>query len=64
MKATLKYDLPDEKEEFDIAVKSREYYCQLWEIDQHLRSLLKHGDPEAQSTRQLAENIRNMIEIY
>lgn len=64
MKATLKYDLPDEQEEFEIAIKSRDYYNQLWEIDQHLRSLLKHGDPEAQSTRRLAENIRNMIEIY
>ena len=64
MKATLEFDLPDEKEEFEIAVKSRDYYSQLWDIDQHLRSLLKHGDPEAQSTRELAENIRNMIEVY
>ena len=64
MKATLTFDLPDEKEEFEIAVKSRDYYSQLWDIDQHLRSLLKHGDPEAQSTRELAERIRNMIEVY
>tara|TARA_R100001460_G_scaffold18391_3_gene38991 strand:- start:468 stop:662 length:195 start_codon:yes stop_codon:yes gene_type:complete len=64
MKATLKYDLPDEQEEFDIAVKSRDYYNQLWEIDEYLRGLLKHGDREAQSTRQLAENIRERIEIY
>ena len=64
MKATLEFDLPDEKEEFEIAVKSRDYYSQLWDIDQHLRSLLKHGDPEAESTTQLAERIRNMIEVY
>tara|TARA_R110000823_G_scaffold87888_3_gene195836 strand:- start:49 stop:243 length:195 start_codon:yes stop_codon:yes gene_type:complete len=64
MKATLEFDLPDEKEEFEIAVKSRDYYSQLWDIDQHLRSLLKHGDPEAQSPRQLAERIRGMIEVY
>ena len=63
MKAILEYDLPDEREEFEIAVKSRDYFCQLWDIDQHLRSLLKHGDPEAISTEQLAQNIRNMIEV-
>jgi hypothetical protein len=63
MKAILEYDLPDEQEEFEIAIKSRDYFCQLWKIDQHLRSILKHGDPEAQSTRELAENIRNMIEV-
>ena len=51
MKATLEFDLPDEKEEFDITCKSVDYFRQLWDIDQHLRSLLKHGDPEAQSPR-------------
>ena len=64
MKATLTFDLPDEKEEFDITCKAVDYYRQLWDIDQHLRSLLKHGDPEAQSPRQLAERIRGMIEVY
>mgnify|MGYP005990097375 CR=1 FL=1 len=64
MKATLQFNLPEEKEEFDMTNKAVDYYSQLHEIDNYLRSLLKHGDPEAQSTRQLAENIRNMIEIY
>jgi len=64
MKATLEFDLPDEKEEYEITSKASDYFHQLWEIDQHLRSLLKHGDPEAQSTRQLAERIRSMIEVY
>ena len=63
MKATLQFNLPEEKEEFDMTNKAVDYYSQLHEIDNYLRSLLKHGDPEAQSTRQLAENIRNMIEI-
>jgi hypothetical protein len=64
MKATLEFNLPEEKEEFDMTNKAVDYYSQLHEIDNYLRRLLKHGDPEAQSTRKLAENIRNMIEIY
>jgi len=64
MKATLEFTLPEEREEFEMTNKAVDYYSQLHEIDNYLRSLLKHGDPEAQSTRRLAENIRNMIEIY
>ena len=64
MKATLEFNLPEEREEFEMTNKAVDYYSQLHEIDEYLRGILKHGDPEAQSTRQLAENIRNMIEIY
>jgi len=64
MKATLEFNLPEEREEFEMTNKAVDYYSQLHEIDEYLRSLLKHGDPEAQSSRTLAERIRNMIEIY
>ena len=64
MKATLEFSLPEEREEFEMTNKAGDYYSQLHEIDNYLRSLLKHGDPEAQSPRTLAVRIRNMIEIY
>ena len=32
----------------------------LWEIDQHLRGIIKHGDPD-RFRRELAEEIRGMI---
>jgi len=60
VKILLRFDLPDEQAEFDAARLGRTALLALWEIDQHCRSLLKHGDP-SDETRSLAEAIRGMI---
>ena len=60
MKATLKFNLPEDQAEFDAARLGREALSTLWDIDQHCRGLLKHGEPE-ESERRLAETIRSMI---
>jgi hypothetical protein len=60
MKAVLKFTLPDEQPEFDAARLGRPALATLWEIDQHCRALVKHGDP-SEETRALAEAIRGMI---
>jgi hypothetical protein len=60
MRATLTYSLPDEQGEYDAARLGRQALSALWEIDQRLRSLVKHGEPTAEQ-RQLAEEIREMI---
>jgi hypothetical protein len=58
--AILKFTLPDEQAEFDAARLGSEALAALWDIDQHCRSLLKHGTPTAEE-RRLAEQIREMI---
>jgi glutamate-1-semialdehyde aminotransferase len=58
--ATLKFQLPEEEGDFKSAIQGREAKTILWEIDQRLRSLLKHGEPNEQEAR-LAEEIREMI---
>jgi hypothetical protein len=60
MIATLSYTLPDEQGEYDAARLGRQALATLWEIDQHCRSLIKHGEP-SDETRRLAEEIRAMI---
>jgi len=60
MRATLAFTLPDEQAEFDAARLGRRALATLWEIDQGLRSLVKHGEP-SDETRRLAEEIRAMI---
>jgi hypothetical protein len=60
MKATLTYTLPDEQAAYDAARLGREALATLWEIDQHCRSLLKHGEPTSEE-QALAEQIRAMI---
>lgn len=58
--ATLKFILPDEEHEFRTAQQGQAAKSALWEIDQHCRSLLKHGEPTDEEAR-LAEEIRSMI---
>ena len=57
---TLRYRLPDEQAEYDAARLGSEAMQVLWQIDQHCRSLCKHGTPTAEE-RRLAEQIRAMI---
>jgi hypothetical protein len=56
----IRYRLPDEQAEFDAARTGSEARRILSEIDQHCRSLLKHGEPTATEAA-LAERIRDMI---
>ena len=42
---TIRYTLPDEQGEYDAARQGAEAKRELWEIDQHCRALLKHGEP-------------------
>jgi hypothetical protein len=60
MKATLSFSLPDEQAAYDAARLGSEALATLWEIDQHCRSLLKHGEPTSEE-QALAEQIRAMI---
>ena len=58
--AILRFTLPEEEVEFRTATQGRAAKVALWDIDQRLRSLLKHGEPTEEEQR-LAEEIRNMI---
>lgn len=58
--AIFKYRLPEEEHEYRAASLGADALAVLWDIDQRLRSLCDHGEPTPE-TRQLAEQIRNMI---
>lgn len=62
-KATLEFDLPDDQGDFDAAMHGREALSVIWEIDQRLRGLLKHGTP-TDAEAKLAEEIREMIPFH
>jgi hypothetical protein len=44
MKAKLTFNLPDEESEFQDAINGNAYKAVIWEIDQYLRSELKHAE--------------------
>jgi hypothetical protein len=58
--ATIRYTLPEEQADYDAARLGRQMVAALWDIDQHCRSLVKHGEPTPEE-RRLAEEIRQML---
>lgn len=44
MEAILKFNLPEDREDFNLACKASNYSHALWEIDQWLRGELKYSD--------------------
>lgn len=58
--ATFRFRLPEEQGDYDAARLGQAALSALWQIDQHCRSLLKHGDTGDEEGR-LAEEIRAMI---
>ena len=60
--ATLRFDLsdPDDEREHRYALAGREALLALEEIEQAIRSKLKHGEP-SEETRAVLEEIRTLI---
>ena len=42
MEAILKFDLPDDKTEFEAATKSMDWAILVWDIEQYIRNRLKY----------------------
>ena len=60
MKAILEFDLPEDKEEFDVASKGMDWALLAWDIDQLLRNKLKYSDL-LPNTRAELEEIKNTL---
>jgi len=43
MQVILKFNLPEETDEFKMAIRGGDYWLVLWELSQLLRSKLKYG---------------------
>lgn len=63
-KAILEFNLPEENEEYKTTMKAQEYYCQLWDIEQYLRSIDRHGVDADLSKEELVDKVRKMINVY
>ena len=46
MEAILKFNLPEDKEEFDVASKGMDWALLAWDIDQSIRTLAKNIESE------------------
>lgn len=51
MKATLEFNLPEEREEFDTCNMASSMHCALHELREYLHRKYKHQEPENESRR-------------
>ncbi len=61
--AILKYNLPDEEDEFQGAVNSINYYTTLWDLNQYLEGIEKYGSKEMSKLKyqEVVEKIREQL---
>lgn len=67
MKAKLTFNLPDEQEEFKAAMDGSAMSCALHDIDQYLRSQLKHYDlPDevANKVLEIRDELHSILSNY
>jgi hypothetical protein len=60
MKAHLEFDLPEEQHDLTLALNGSKMFATLWEIDQEMRTHLKHGG--TRTADELAEWVRGEIQ--
>lgn len=58
MDGTLKFNLPDERDEFEIAVKAQALHSALWDYKHYLRDELKYNDKLTSKECLLLEKIQ------
>ncbi len=60
MIATLKFELPDEQDEFKVALEGAGWRSAVIEVDQYLRNQLKHEELEENVSVAL-QNVRDLL---
>ena len=59
MKAILKFNLPEEQPEFDLAVNGYKWQLVVWDLNQYLRAHTKYApDDMSDSTYEALESVR------
>jgi len=62
MQAILKFNLPEENEEFYYANNGMNYFCVLWDLDQKLREKVKYNcDSYTEDQLKAYEEVRELI---
>jgi len=62
MKATIEFRLPEEQNEFQLAINASNWYCIVWDFDQILRNLIKYNSPKySEEILTALEDMRNEL---
>jgi hypothetical protein len=62
MKATLEFNLDEERAEFDFAINGSKYHSVIWDLDNHLRGLTKYApDTQSEDTYNALQETRDKL---
>ena len=67
MKAQLTFKIPEDQEEFNDAINGNAYKAVIWELDQYLRSQLKHHDLSTEvgeKVLEIRDELRSIIDTH
>lgn len=44
MKVNFEFLLPEDQDDLNIHLKSKDLYCVVWDLDQYMRNIVKYGE--------------------
>ena len=59
--AILKFDLPDENNEFEMASRANDLHTIIWDLDQELRKKVKYSEEDTEKEREIIDKIRTEL---
>ena len=60
MEIVLKFNLPEEKSDFDLAIKAHKYFSTVWAVAQSVRDEIKYGTSK-KSKGEILEEIYDLV---
>lgn len=58
----MKFTMPDDKDDFTLATKGRDFWYVLWELDQYLRGKVKYApDTQAEAVTDTYQEVRTAL---
>ncbi len=61
MKATLTFNLPEEKQDFNLAIKGSDWWYVCWQMDQYLRKKIKYDETLSEDVHTAYEDMRGVL---
>ena len=61
MKAILEFNLPEDKQDFNLATKASDWWYVCWRMDQYLRKRVKYNESITEDQREVYEDMRGEL---
>ena len=62
MKAKLEFNLPEDKDEFNVASKAMDWALIVWDIEQQCRDWIKYENHEFKTIEEALQGVRDMVQ--